>query len=265
LMWLSKRHIAGCFGAVELLNRRPQRSMLLSIFTIGTVSSGVTFLIPLYIEIVQGRSSLHTAYALVPFTVAAFIGALFASRLRNPASMRNAARAGFLCVGTGLVLLGVTVRNDWSDATVVFSLAIVGLGEGGLATLLFKTLAAMAPKEVSDDVEPLCSATSHFAAAVGAALAGAVLIGVLGFNVNRHLARDPEVATQLRAHLDLDRVAFISNDRLQQVLERSPLPSDQVAHAVRINTDARLFALKLAFFALAGLTFVGFVPLTRSR
>lgn len=265
LVWLSKRHIAGCLGAVQLLNRPPQRSMLLSIFTIGTVSSGVTFLIPLYIEIVQGRSSLHTAYALVPFTVAGFIGALFASRLRNPVSMRNAARAGFICVGVGLVLLGVTVRNDWSDATVVFSLAVVGLGEGGLATLLFKTLAALAPKEVSDDVEPLCSATSHFAAAVGAALAGAVLIGVLGVNVDRHLARDPEVATQLRDHLDLDRVAFISNDRLQQVLERSPLPPEQVAQAVQINTDARLFALKLAFFALAGLTLVGFVPLARSR
>ncbi|MFC4313571.1 MFS transporter [Steroidobacter flavus] len=265
LVWMGRRHVGGCLGVMQLLNTPMQRSMLLSIFTIAAVSSGVTFLIPLYIEIVQGRSSLATAYALVPFTIASFVGALFVSRFGTPVAMRNATRYAFLAVGTGLVLLGAIVRNDWSDASVVLSLAAIGLGEGALATLLFKTLAAVAPLEVSEDVEPLCSATSHFAAAVGAAIAGALVIGVLSLNVNRHLASDPAIGTELRAHLDLNRVAFISNDRLQQVLEQAALTPEHIANAVQINTDARLFALKLSFFALAGLTFVGFLPHARDR
>lgn len=265
LMWMGKRRIGGCLKVMQLLNTPVQRSMLFSIFTIAAVSSGVTFLIPLYIEIVQGRSSLATAYALVPFTVASFLGALFVSRFSAPLAMRNAARYAFLAVGTGLVLLGAIVRNDWNDASVVLSLAAIGLGEGALATLLFKTLAAIAPSEMSEDVEPLCSATSHFAAAVGAAIAGALVIGVLSLNVNRHLARDPAIGTELRAHLDLSRVAFISNDRLQQVLEQSPLTPEHIANAVQINTDARLLALKLSFFGLAGLTFLGFLPMARAR
>ena len=265
LVWMRRRRVAGCLGAMQLLNTPVQRSMLLSIFTIAAVSSGVTFLIPLYIEIVQGRSSLYTAYALVPFTVSSFGGALLVSRFRSPPATRNAARFAFIFVATGLVLLGATVRNDWSDASVVISLAMVGLGEGGLATLLFKTLAAAVPTEISEDVEPLCTATSHFAAAVGAALAGALVIGVLSVNVNRHLARDPAIGTELRAHLDLNRVAFISNDRLRQALEHSPLTPEHVANAIQINTDARLFALKLSFFALAGLTCIGLLPLARSR
>src|SRR5690606_22474203 len=114
--------------------------------------------------------------------------------------------------------------------------------------------------EVSEDVEPLCSATNHFAAAVGAALAGALVIGVLSLNVNQHLARNPAIDSELRAHLDLNRVAFISNDRLQQALEHSPLTPELVANVVQINTDARLFALKLSFFALAALTFLGLLP-----
>lgn len=265
LVWMGKRHVGGCLSVMQLLNTPMQRSMLLSIFTIAAVSSGVTFLIPLYIEIVQGRSSLATAYALVPFTVASFIGALFISRFSTPKAIRYATRYAFLAVGSGLVLLGAIVRNDWSDASVVLSLAAIGLGEGALATLLFRTLAAVAPTEMSEDVEPFCSATSHFAAAVGAAIAGALVIGVLSLNVNRHLARDPAIDTELRAHLDLNRVAFISNDRLQQVLEQSPLTPEHIANAVQINTDARLFALKLSFFALAGLTFVGFLPFARSQ
>lgn len=265
LMWMTRRRIGGCLKAMQLLNIPGQRSMLLSIFTIAAVSSGVTFLIPLYIEIVQGRSSLATAYALVPFTVASFIGALSVSRFGSALAMRKVTRYAFLCVGTGLVLLGAIVRNDWSDASVVLSLAAVGLGEGALATLLFRNLASVAPTEISEDVEPLCSATSHFAAAVGAAIAGALVIGVLSLNVNRHLARDPAIGAELRAHLDLNRVAFISNDRLQQVLEQSPLTPEHIANAIQINTDARLFALKLSFFALAGITFVGFLPTVRSQ
>lgn len=265
LVWLRKRHVGGCLGAMQLLNTRVQRSMLLSIFTIAAVSSAVTFLIPLYIEIVQGRSSLHTAYALVPFTVASFVGALLAGRFRGSPAMRNAARFAFIAVGMGLVSLGAIVRNDWSDAAVVSSLALVGLGEGVLATLLFKSLAEAAPMEISDDVEPLCSATSHFAAAVGAALAGALVIGVLSLNVNQHLARNPAIDAELRAHLDLNRVTFVSNDRLQQALEHSPLTPERIANVVQINTDARLFALKLSFFALAGLTFIGLLPLARSQ
>jgi len=265
LMWMSRRRIGGCLGVMQVLNTPGQRSMLLSIFTIAAVSSGVTFLIPLYIEIVQGRSSLATAYALVPFTVASFIGALSVSRFSSAPAMRDVTRYAFLAVGTGLVLLGAVVRNDWSDASVVFGLAAIGLGEGALATLLFKNLAAVAPTEVSEDVEPLCSATSHLAAAVGAAIAGALVIGVLSLNVNKHLARDPAIGAELRAHLDLSRVAFISNDRLQQVLEQSPLAPEHIENAVQINTDARLFALKLSFFALAGLTFVGFLPMARTK
>ena len=263
-VWMSRRRVGGCLNAMQLLNKPMQRSMLLSIFTIAAVSSGVTFLIPLYIEIVQGRSSLHTAYALVPFTVASFVGALFVTRFGSNAAMRRATRYAFLAVGAGLVLLGAIVRNDWSDASVVLSLAAIGLGEGALTTLLFKTLAAVAPTEMSEDVEPLCSATSHFAAAVGAAIAGTLVIGVLSANVNRHLARDPAIGSELRAHLDLNRVAFVSNDRLQQVLEQSPLTPEDIANAVQINTEARLFALKLSFFALAGLTFAGFLPLSRA-
>jgi hypothetical protein len=201
----------------------------------------------------------------VPFTVASFIGALLVGRFRGRAAARTAARYAFLVVGCGLIFLGAVVRNDWSDASVVLSLAMVGLGEGALATLLFKTLASIAPSEISADVEPLCAATSHFAAAVGAALAGALVVGVLSLNVNRHLARDPVIGSELREHLDLSRVAFISNDRLQQVLERTSISPEQIANAVQINTDARLFALKLSFFALAGLALLGFLPLARAQ
>jgi hypothetical protein len=44
-------------------------------FMIVLLGSAVSFLIPLYIEIVQGRSSLQTALAIIPQSLSIFAGA----------------------------------------------------------------------------------------------------------------------------------------------------------------------------------------------
>src|SRR5699024_7341523 len=119
------------------------------------------------------------------------------------------------------------------------------------------------PQEAAHEVDPLCGATSHLASAVGAGLAGALVVGVLSMSVQQHLSVDPVTANELRTHLNLDKVAFVSNDRLQQLLELTPATPEQIAAAVQINTDARLFALKLSFFVLAGITLFGSLPAAR--
>lgn len=267
LIWSHKRRAAGgaCLIAPEVIDTPRERSALFSIFTIGAVSSAVTFLIPLYIEIVQGRNSLYTALAMIPFTLSSAAAALLVGRLRGRVRPRVIARYGFLVVAAGLAILGAVIRNDWSDAMVILSMIVAGLGEGALATLLFEALIAAAPSEVADDVEPLCDATSHLAVAVGTTLAGALVIGVLSFAVQRDLALNPVIAAELRTHLNLDKVAFVSNDHLLQTLERTTATPEQVAEAVRINTQARLRALKVSFFALAALALLAFIPNARVR
>jgi Na+/melibiose symporter-like transporter len=262
MIWTHKRRAEGRSPliALEMIVAPRERSALFSIFTISAVSSGITFLIPLYIEIVQGRNSLYTAIAMVPFTLSSVAAAFLVSRLRGRVRPRLIARYGFLIVAAGLTILGATIRNDWSDTLVMFSMVVAGLGEGALATLLFEALITAAPAEVAQDVEPLCDATSHLAMAVGTALAGALVIGVLSFAVHRDLALNPVVANELRAHLNLDRVAFVSNDHLRQKLEGTTATPEQVAEALRINTQARLRALKVSFFALAALALLAFIP-----
>jgi MFS family permease len=264
--WSRKCRIEGVqpLLAPEVFAAPRERSLLFSIFTLGAVSSAVTFLIPLYVEIVQGRNSIHTAIALTPFTLASVAAAVLVGRLRGTLGPRQLARYSFLVVALGLALLGATIRNDWSDAMVIFSMTVAGFGEGALATLLFKVLLTQTPKELADDVEPVCDATSHLAAAVGTALAGALIVGLLSSSIHRDLAHNPTIADEIRTHLNLDRVSFVSNDHLREVLERSAASAEHVAEAVRINTQARLYALRVSFFALAGLASLAFIASMRA-
>lgn len=239
--------------APELIAGSQALSVLLAMFAIGLIGAGLTFLIPLYVEVVQGRTTLYTAFVLLPLTLASFTAAIVVVRLNAHLGARVIARHALVVLAAGLALLGTTIRNDWNDAMVVLGLMLTGFGEGALATLLFKLLSTTVPRHLAGDVGCACCSTSFLGAGVGTALAATLLIGLLGSSVQRYVAENPLIPAELQAQLDLDNVAFVSNDRLLSALERAGATPEQVEEAVRVNTEARLFALRVSFHAFAGL------------
>jgi MFS family permease len=246
--------------ALEVLDTRKERSALFSIFIISALASATTFLIPLYIQVVQGGTSFQTALAVIPFSVASFAAAVLVVRLYGRVSPARIARNAFLVVALGLALLGTVIRNDWTDLMVMISMAITGLGEGALVTLLFNVLVTASPKELAGDVGSVRGATNNLATAVGTALAGALIVSLLTTGVHKDLIHNARIPIELKAQFDLDSVPFISNDQLRRTLQRTGAPPEQIDEAVRINVDARLLALKLTFFTFAGFALLAFFP-----
>ena len=68
---------------------------------------------PLYIQIVQGRSALATSIAMMPFMLTVFFTAILIVRLYNRFTPRQSP-AGFILVAIGTAWLAFVVRNDWS-------------------------------------------------------------------------------------------------------------------------------------------------------
>ena len=170
------------------------------------------------------------------------------------------ARFAFGVVAAGLTLLAVVIRNEWDTLVVILALIVIGLGQGALVTVLFNVLAAASPEVLAGDVASLRGTTNNLAGAVGTALAGALLIGVLSASITMNLADNAVIPKELEAQVGLDNVTFVSNDRLLEVLGRTTVTPDQVAEAVRINTQARLRSLKICLVALTGLALVAIVP-----
>jgi MFS family permease len=260
--WSRKRRAAGQSPliALEIVDTPQERSALFCIFTIGGLGSAVTFLIPLYIQVVQGRSALQTAMAVIPFSLASFVAAVLVVRLYGRLSPRQIARYAFLVVAAGVALLGVVIRNDWSTFMVIVSMLLAGLGEGTLMTLLFNVLVTASPKKLAGDVGSLRGTTNNLAAGVGTALAGALVVGLLTTSIHRELVHNPDIPYQLKKEVNLDSVPFISNDQLNRALESTTATPEQVTESARINTEARLLALKVCFFTLAGLALLAFFP-----
>jgi MFS family permease len=246
--------------APEVLESREERAATFSLLIIGALGPAVNFLIPLYIQIVQGRSSLQMAVATIPYSFAIFVAATFVVRLYDRLTPRQIGRSGFVMVAAGLALLAFVIQNDWGTPLVIVSLLVVGLGEGMLITIVFNVLVSASPKELAGDVGALRGTTNNLSTGLGTAIAGALAVGVLGLLIVRSVADHPAIPPALIEQVNLDQIDFVSNDRVQEVLQKTTATPAQVAEAVRINEDARLQALKLTFLVLAGVALLAIVP-----
>jgi predicted MFS family arabinose efflux permease len=265
LMWTHRRQPAGKTPllALEVIDSPEERAAVYALFVVVALEAALNFSVPLYIQIVQGRSPLATAVAMMPFNLTVFFTAMLIVRLYDRLTPRQIGFYGFILCTVALVWLAFVVRNDWSEVPVLFGLVLFGIGQGSLVTLLFNVLVTASPKELAGDVGSLRGTTQNLAAAVGTACAGALLVGLLSAAVLSRISANPLLTEELQSQINLDNITFVSNDRLESAIAATNATPEQVAEAVRINTEARLRALKIGLLIMAGLALLAIVPARR--
>ena len=260
--WSHNRQLLGQSPliALEVLDSPAERSAIFSLLIMSAVGPAVNFLIPVYIQIVQGRTTLQTSVAVIPYTLAIFASAVLIVRLFVRYSPRQIARIGFILVSCGLVVLAITIRNDWGTPAVILGLVILGLGEGSLLTVLFNVLVTSSPKELAGDVGALRGVANNLSTALGTAFASVMAVGLLSLFLSVSLAASAYVSAPLQAQLPLDNLEFVSNDQLVELLRATEATSSQVTELVAINAASRLRALKATFLILAGISLLAVFP-----
>ncbi|WP_241749351.1 MFS transporter [Teichococcus aerophilus] len=265
LMWTRKRQEAGKTPLLDLrvIDSPYERAAVYAMFTVVALEAALNFSVPLYIQIVQGRTPLASAIAMMPFNLSVFFSAMLIVRFYDKLSPRMIGQIGFSLCTIALIWLSWVVRNDWSEIPVLFGLVVFGIGQGSLVTLLFNVLVTASPKELAGDVGSLRGTTGNLAAAVGTAVAGALLVGLLSAGIFSSLASNPVIPPYIQSQVNLDSVNFVSNDRLYAALQQTTATPVQVEEAMRINTEARLRALKIGLLIMAGLALVAILPASR--
>lgn len=246
--------------SLEVLDSRHERAATYAMLAVGALGPAINFLIPLYIQIVQGRTSFQTAIAVVPFTLAVFLSASMVVRLYDRFSPRQIGSVAFAIIAIGLVMVAFTIQNDWGTPLVIIGLITVGIGEGALLTLVFNVLVSSSPKELAGDVGAMRGVANNLSTALGTAIISVLAVTVLSTIVFSNLANNLDFPPAIQAQLNLDNVNFISNDQLLMVLSGTTATPDEVAEAVRINEAARLRSLKIAFLFLAGVALLAIFP-----
>ncbi|WP_244470872.1 MFS transporter [Microvirga massiliensis] len=265
LMWTRRREAAGQTPLLplEVLDSPQERAAVYAMFAVVALEAALNFSVPLYIQIVQGRTPLATAVAMLPFNLTVFFSAMFIVQFYERFTPRQIGRFGFILCTVALLWLAFVVRNDWSAIPVLVGLVIFGIGQGSLVTLVFNVLVTASPKELAGDVGSLRGTTNNLASAVGTAVAGALLVGLLSSAVMRRITENPLLPAEIQSQVNLDSITFVSNDRLESVIAQTTATPEQKAEALRVNMEARLQALKIGLLVMAGLALLMILPAGR--
>lgn len=245
--------------SLEVIDSPKERATIVSLLIIGALGPAVNFLIPLFIQIVQGRTTMQTAVAVVPYTLAIATSAIFIVRFYDRFTPRRIAVVAFTLVAAGLALLSFVVGNNWGTAMVIFGLVMVGLGEGSLLTLLFNVMVTSAPKSLAGDVGALRGVANNLSTALGTAFAGVVAVSLLSMFVMGGIDQS-SLPHSLVRQVNLDNVNFVSNVHLDEVMAQTTATPEQVTQAVQINETARLRALRASFLILSALALLAIFP-----
>jgi MFS family permease len=246
--------------ALQVIDSPREWAAVLALFLVVMVEAAINFTVPLYIQIIQGRTSAATSVTMMPFMLTVFFTAILIVKLYGKFAPRTIARWAFTLVAVGALWLAFVVSNDWSVFPVIIGLITVGLGQGALVTLLFNVLVTSSPKELAGDVGALRGVTQNLAAAVGTAVMGTLVVGVLSAGVMSRVNNNPLITAEMKAEVDLGSINFLNNDRLKERFEATSATPEQIAEAVTINSETRLRALKIGFFVLASMALFAIVP-----
>jgi MFS family permease len=246
--------------ALDVVDSPLEWGTVVALFCIVGIEGAINFSVPLYIQIVQGNTSLATSMAMMPFMLTVFFTAILIVRLYKRFTPRQIATGAFLLVAIGTAWLAFVIRNDWSVPPVIAGLVLVGLGQGALVTLLFNVLVTASPKELASDVGSLRGVTQNLAAAVGTALVGTMLVGILTSVIVANLGDNPVLKAELADHVNLSNLNFMSDTQLEERLGGVGVSQLQVTEALQINREARMRALKTGFLVLSCVALLALVP-----
>jgi len=265
LAWTRKREVDGKtpLFALQVVESPKERAAVLAMFTIVAMEAALNFSVPLYIQIVQGRSAFDTAIAMMPFNLSVFFTAFLVVKLYDRFSPKQIARYGFILAAAGAYWLTFVVTNNWSSFPVLIGLVTFGVGQGALVTLLFNVLVTSSPKELAADVGSMRGTANNLAASMGTALMGALVVGILSAGVMKAITANPVLTPELTSQINLDNINFLSNERLAERLKQTTASPMQIEQGLAVNEAARLRALQVAFFVLGSLALLSIFPCGR--
>jgi EmrB/QacA subfamily drug resistance transporter len=208
---------------------------------------GAMITIPIYLQMVLEYNALEAGVSLAPLSLTMFATAILAGRRLNHVRPASVIRAGFALLLVGLLALIPIIPRADAGWYLAIPLAIAGVGLGLLVSQLNNyTLSPVVEERVSE-AAGVNSAAGSFGLSFGLAFAGAIMLAALSFGfttlAESSTVLTPEQQQATAAALEHDAEVMTNTD-LEVLL--AGVPPDAAAEIIRINTEARPFALQVA-------------------
>jgi MFS family permease len=225
---------------------------------------GAMITIPIYLQMVLEYNALQAGLSLAPLSLSMFGTALLAGKRSGDRRPSTIIRAGFGLLFIGMVLLVLVVPRADAGWYLAIPLLIAGIGLGLLVSQLNNYTLAPIEEERVSEAAGVNSAAGSFGLSFGLAFAGAIMLATLAISFTS-LADSSVVLTAEQKVLVGDALEHdaevMTNTALEALLVSQP--PDVQAEMIRINTEARPFALQVALLIPIVASLLGFLASLR--
>jgi EmrB/QacA subfamily drug resistance transporter len=237
------------------------RAGLATLLNQNVILLGLFFVIPLYLQVVQGFNAFQTGLRLLPVSVTMLAAALSGPFLGRFASPRTVVRSG---LGIMLVAVGwllSTIEPQVDDLSFAFAMAILGVGMGLLASQLGNVVQSSVGDADRSQAGGLQNTAQQLGSALGTALIGSILIGALATAFSSKVESDPQISAAVKQQTGTALEAgiqFVPADQVRADLVRTGVPPAEADRLVASYAEAQLSGLKVAILVTGGIVLAGF-------
>ncbi|MEE4543097.1 MFS transporter [Streptomyces sp. V4-01] len=235
----------------------PLRSGLMMLLGQNLILLGLFFVIPLYLQVVQGFDAFQTGLRLLPVSVTMLLSAMSGPFLGRFASPRTVVRIALLVLLVSIVWLLGSIDPHIDDVSFGFAMAVLGLGMGLLASQLGNVVQSSVGDGERSEVGGLQYTAQNLGSSLGTALIGSLLISALVTAFTSEIEDNPKIAAATREEAGIRMeagVSFVSADEAGAGARKAGLPPEEAAAVVDSYANAQLDALKAAILAAGGIT-----------
>jgi EmrB/QacA subfamily drug resistance transporter len=239
---------------LSLFSVAPVRSGLSTFTAQNLILMGVFFVLPLYLQLVQGLDALESGIKLLPVSVAMLLASSAGPKLAEHLPVRRIVRLGLgLLVVGALILLG-TIDPVLTGTSFAIGLTVLGVGMGLIASQLGNVIQSSVGVSKRGEAGGLQFTAQQLGSSLGVALIGGIVLSGLATNVASLVATDervtPEVQEQVIGAVE-DGVDFVASEDIEQQIVDAGIDDGQTKALVEDYEDAQLFALKTGLLAAA--------------
>ncbi|HLN78614.1 MAG TPA: MFS transporter [Nocardioidaceae bacterium] len=256
LGWERRRQTRGEAALVDpaMLGNKLLRGGLTSFFYQYLLQSGLFYAVPLFLSVALGLSAIETGVRILPLSLALLLAAVGVPKFFPHASPRRVVQLGFGLLFVGIVTLIAALEVGVGPEVVTWPMLLAGLGIGALASQLGSVTVSAVPDEQTGEVGGLQNTVTFLGAAIGTALAGAVLISGLTTSFFTGIEANPDVPQGMTSSAQVELAAgvpFVPDDQLSAALADAGVTGATAQAIVDENEAARLDGLRASLSVLA--------------
>jgi Na+/melibiose symporter-like transporter len=261
--WQQRREDTGRDPLVhfDLLDIRPLRSGLATFLAQNLILMGIFFVIPLYLQIVQGLDALDTGIKMLPVSVTMFITSAAGSALAARLAPKQIVRLGLLVLLGSVLFLIDTIEPTLDTSSFAFAMALLGVGMGLIVSQLGNVVQSSVGGEQRSEAGGLQYTAQQLGSSLGVALIGAIVLSGLATNFVSRIADDDRISDEVEQQVGVEvqnGVSFVSSDAVEQAATDAGLDQDETDALVDQYEQSQVTALKAGLLACAGIVVLGF-------